>query len=305
MPSDNILAADQNPIADIPGRPTDEQLAQIRLARTANIGPMTFSLLIDRYGSATAALRAVPDLAKRGGRELTPASRFLADAEIAANEAAGATMLFKGHPGYPQRIGQFDDAPVVLSAIGNLDLLNRPMIAITGSRDPSKRGIELAEMFASGLAAEGYVIVAGLARGIDAAAHAGALSGGTIAVLPAGIDNVYPPETADLRSQIADQGLLLAEMPPGTEPTPRHFPVRNRIIASLVLGTVVIEAPDKDGAMITARETSERGGEIMAVPGCPLDPLSSGNNHLIREAGTLVRNVADVLECIARPSSNA
>jgi len=299
------MTAGQDMIGEVPQLSIEERVAHLRLIRTPNIGPMTFSLLMQRYGSAAAALRAVPDLVKRGGRSLTPAGRKQAEAELAANSDAGATLLFKGHLGYPKRMSRFDDAPAVISAIGDRGLLNRPMIAVTGSRDPSKRGIELAEALAGGLVAEGYVVVAGLAPGIDAAAHAAAhaagSAGGTVAVLPGGIDNMYPPETAGLRARIAEAGLLLAEAPPGTAPTPGHFPVRNRVIASLVLGTVIIEAPDIDGAMIIARETAERGGEIMAVPGCPLDPLSAGGNHLIREAGTLVRDIADIVECLARP----
>ena len=300
------MTAGQDMIGDVPQLGTEERIAHLRLIRTPNIGPMTFSLLMQRYGSAVEALRAVPDLARRGGRSLTPAGREQAEAELAANREAGATLLFKGHPGYPERIARFEDAPPVLSALGDRGLLNRPMVAVTGSRDPSKRGIELAGTLAGGLAAEGYVVVAGLAPGIDVAAHAATIAnadtgaGGTVAVLPAGIDNMYPPETAGLRARIAGAGLLLAEAPPGTAPTPRQFPIRNRVIAGLVLGTVIIEAPEDEGAMIIARETMERGGEIMAVPGCPLDPLSAGGNRLICEAGTPVRNVADILACLAR-----
>ena len=288
-------------IGDVPQLSTEERIAHLRLIRTPNIGPMTFSLLMQCYGSAVDALRAVPELARRGGRRLTPAGRERADAEPAANREAGATLLFKGHPGWPERMARFDDAPAVLSAIGDTGLPDRPMVAVTGSRDPSQRGVEMAGAFAGGLVAEGYVVVAGLAPGIAAAAHSAAIAnadtgaGGAVAMLPGGIDNMYPPETADLRARIAEAGLP----PPGTAPTPRRFPIRNRVIASLVTGTVIIETPDGDGAMIIARKTAERGGEIMAVPGCPLDPLSAGGNRLIRETGALVRNVADILDCLA------
>ena len=250
----------------------EERLAHLRLIRTPNIGPMTFSLLLQRYGSATAALRAVPELAKRGGRTLKPASRAVAEAELAANEAAGARLLFKGSNDYPARLAQFDDAPPVLSMRGATHLLGRPAVAVVGARNASINAQRLAQSLAEELAQEGYVIVSGLARGIDAAAHNGGLAGGTIAVVAGGIDVTYPPENADLQDSIAESGLLLAEMPPGTQPTPRHFPIRNRIISGLATGVLVVEAAERSGSLITAREAAERGGEVMAVPGSPLDP---------------------------------
>ena len=279
----------------------EEQLAYLRLIRTPNIGPMTFSLLLQRYGSAGEALRAVPELAKRGGRTLKPASRADAESELKANEAAGATLLFKGSEDYPERLGQFDDAPPVMSFRGAAHLLRRPSIAIVGARNASINAQRFAQSLAEDLSGEGYVIVSGLARGIDAAAHNGALAGGTVAVIAGGIDVTYPPENAELHESIAETGLLLAEMPPGTQPTPRHFPIRNRIISGLALGVVVVEAAERSGSLITAREAGERGGEVMAVPGSPLDPRSTGCNHLIREGATLVRGTADILECLARP----
>jgi DNA processing protein len=281
----------------------EEKIAHLRLIRTPNIGPMTFSLLLQRYGSAADALRAVPELAKRGGRTLKPAPRSLAEAELAANEAAGAQLLFKGAEGYPQRLAQFDDAPAVLSTRGALHLLDRPGVGIVGARNASINAQRLAQSLADELAGEGHAVISGLARGIDAAAHNGALAGGTIAVIAGGIDVHYPPENNELQDAIAETGLVVAEMPPGTQPTPRHFPIRNRIIGSLALGTVVVEAAERSGSLITARETAERGGEVMAVPGSPLDPRSAGCNHLIREGATLVRGVADILECLSRPGA--
>jgi DNA processing protein len=280
----------------------EEQIAHLRLIRTPNIGPMTFSLLLQRYGSAADALRAVPELAKRGGRTLKPAPRSLAEAELAANEAVGARLLFKGGDGYPHRLAQFDDAPAVLSTRGALHLLDRPGVGIVGARNASINAQRLAQGLADELG-EGHVVISGLARGIDAAAHNGALAGGTIAVIAGGIDVHYPPENTELQDAIAETGLIVAEMPPGTQPTPRHFPIRNRIIGSLALGTVVVEAAERSGSLITARETAERGGEVMAVPGSPLDPRSAGCNHLIREGATLVRGVADILECLSRPGA--
>ncbi len=279
----------------------EEQIACLRLIRTPNIGPMTFSLLLQRYGSAAEALRAVPDLARRGGRTLKPATRAIAEAELAANKSAGARLLFKGGHDYPARLGQFDDAPPVLSAKGAVHLLGRPGVAIVGARNASINAQRLAQSLAEDLGSEGYVVISGLARGIDAAAHNGALAGGTIAVIAGGIDVVYPSENTDLHESIAEAGLLLAEMPPGTQPTPRHFPIRNRIIGALALGTVVVEAAERSGSLITARETAERGGEVMAVPGSPLDPRSQGCNHLIREGATLIRDIADITECLSRP----
>ena len=279
----------------------EEQIACLRLIRTPNIGPMTFSLLLQRYGSAAEALRAVPDLARRSGRTLKPATRAIAEAELAANKSAGARLLFKGGHDYPARLGQFDDAPPVLSAKGAVHLLGRPGVAIVGARNASINAQRLAQSLAEDLGSEGYVVISGLARGIDAAAHNGALAGGTIAVIAGGIDVVYPSENTDLHESIAEAGLLLAEMPPGTQPTPRHFPIRNRIIGALALGTVVVEAAERSGSLITARETAERGGEVMAVPGSPLDPRSQGCNHLIREGATLIRDIADITECLSRP----
>ena len=281
----------------------EERLAHLRLIRTPNIGPMTFSLLLQRYGSAVAALRAVPELARRGGRSLKPAGRAVAEAELAANESAGATLLFKGTDDYPARLAQFDDAPPLLSMRGSAHLLTRPSIAIVGARNASINAQRLAQSLAEELSQEGYVIVSGLARGIDAAAHNGGLAGGTIAVVAGGIDVTYPPENADLQDSIVESGLLLAEMPPGTQPTPRHFPIRNRIISGLALGVLVVEAAERSGSLITAREAADRGGEVMAVPGSPLDPRSAGCNHLIREGAILVRGTADILEALARPST--
>ena len=243
----------------------DEQLAHLRLIRTPNIGPMTFSLLIQRYGNAVEALRVVPDLARRGGRDLKPASKSAVEKELAAVEVAGATLLFKGGDGYLDRLAQ-----------------------------------KLSEQ----LSEHGYVVVSGLASGIDAAAHNGALAGGTIAVIAGGIDFYYPSENADLQDAIIEAGLLLAEMPPGTQPTPRHFPIRNRIIASLAQGVLVVEAAQRSGSLITARKAGGRGGEVMAVPGSPLDARAQGCNHLIREGATLVRDAEDIVMPVATGHSH-
>ena len=220
-----------------------EKLARIRLIQTRHIGPMTFSLLIQRYGSALAALAAIPDLAARGGRKLSIASLADAKAELAANDDAGARLIWRDSDSYPLRLAQFDDAPVTLSTRGNLHLLHKPMIALVGARNASINAIRHAETLARELGEAGYVIVSGMARGIDAAAHRGAMATGTVGVIAGGIDIIYPPENRALFQQIVDEGLLLAEMRPETAPTPRHFPTRKRIIASLAQNAAdIIEA---------------------------------------------------------------
>ena len=260
----------------------DEQIASLRLIRTPNIGLMTFSLLLQRYGTARAALDAVPELARRVGRSLKPAGRAAATAEIEAVEAGGAKQLFKGGDDCPKALERFDDAPPVLSACGTTALPSSPSIAVVGTRNAPINVFRLAQTLSGQLSANGYVVVSGLARRIDTAAHNGGLARGTVAVIADGIDIQYPPENANLHDAIAEFGLLFTEMPLGTQPTPRHFPIRNRIIASLALGVLVIEATQRSGLLITAREASERGGEGMAVPGSPLDGRTEGCNHLIR-----------------------
>jgi DNA processing protein len=197
-------------------------------------------------------------------------------------------------------LAQFDYTPVTLSTQGNLHLLHKPMIALVGARNASINAIRHAETLVRELGEAGYVIVSGMARGIDAAAHCGAMATGTVGVIAGGIDIIYPPENRTLFQQIVDEALLLAEMRPGTAPTTRHFPTRNRIIASLALGVVVIEAAVKSGPLITAREAGERGSEVMAIPGSPLDPRSNGCNRLIRDGATLVQNAADIIDAVGQ-----
>jgi len=280
-----------------------EQMARLRLIRTRNIGPMTYGLLMRRYGSATDAVAAIPAMAKRGGRHISLASLASAKAELELIDAAGAVLLWRDSEYYPDRLAQYDDAPACVTAKGNLHLLNQPMIAIVGARNASINAQRHAQKMAAELGQNGYIIVSGMARGIDTAAHRGALPTGTIGVVAGGIDMIYPPENADLFDQVAATGLLLAEMPPGTHPTPRHFPIRNRVIASLTLGVVVAEAVHRSGSLITARGAANRGSDVMAVPGSPLDPRSDGCNRLIRDGATLVQNAADVVECISRQTN--
>jgi DNA processing protein len=276
-----------------------DAVARLRLIRTDSIGPITYRQLIARFGDAESALRALPDLARRGGRTLTIAPVAEAEAELAALAAIGAGMIFIGTPAYPALLASLETAPPVLSAHGDIGLLDRPAVAIVGARNASAAGSRFARQLATDLAAEDMVIVSGLARGIDAAAHQGAMAGGTIAVVAGGVDVVYPPENAALMAEIAEKGLILAEQKPGIEPQARHFPRRNRIIAGLAAGTLVVEGAPKSGSLITARVAAEAGREVMAVPGSPLDPRAQGCNLLIREGATLVQSAADVIEALS------
>lgn len=277
-----------------------DRLDALRLARTENVGPVTFRRLLGRFGSATAALHALPELARRGGRTapIRTCSREAAERELAALEALGARLLVLGEPGYPRALAAIDDAPPLLSAMGDAGLLDRRAVAIVGARNASANGRRLAGELARDLAAAGFAVVSGLARGIDSAAHRGALAGGTVAVVAGGIDVVYPPENEDLQREIAERGALIAELPPGTVPQARHFPRRNRLVSGLSLGTIVVEAAPRSGSLITARLALEQGREVFAVPGSPLDPRCRGTNNLIREGATLVESAADVLQVL-------
>ena len=272
---------------------------RLRLVRSPGIGPVTYRQLIARFGSASAALEAVPDLATRGGGKAPRiVDRRDAEAEIARVEAFGSRYLVLGQGLYPRALAELDDAPPLLTAKGDLKLLDRPLIAIVGARNASAAACRFARQLAYDLGQEGAVVVSGLARGIDSAAHDGALERGTIGVVAGGIDVFYPPENQARQEAMFERGLVVAEMPPGTEPRARHFPYRNRIIAGLSIGTVVVEAAPRSGSLITARLAAEAGREVMAVPGSPLDPRAQGCNQLIRQGATLVQNVADVLEAV-------
>ncbi len=277
----------------------DEAFARIRLLRSPNIGPVSYRQLLRRFGTAAAALIALPDLAARGGSPYRAAMPERVSAEIAAARAAGARYLFHDAADYPAALAALDTAPPILLWRGDLGHGAKPAVAIVGARNASAAAVKLARQFAGELAEAGFVVVSGLARGIDGAAHQAALTGGTIGVIASGIDIAYPPEHAELQEAIAAQGLLLTEQPPGTEPLARHFPARNRIIAGLAVGTLVVEAAPKSGSLITARLAGEAGREVMAVPGSPLEPRSQGCNQLIREGAVLVQSAADVIELIS------
>lgn len=284
---------------------SEDQLARLRLIRSDGIGPVTYAQLLARFGSAQAALDAIPDLARRGGgRPPRIAARAEAERELARVQALGARHLFLGQGLYPPLLAAIETAPPALIVKGDLALLDRPAVAMVGARNASAAACRFARTLAQGLGEAGLVVVSGLARGIDTAAHDGALSTGTIAVIAGGTDVAYPPENEARQHTIAERGLLVAEQPPGVEPRARHFPYRNRIIAALAQGTVVVEAAPKSGSLITARYAAEFGRDVMAVPGSPLDPRAQGCNGLIRQGAILIQNVEDVLETL-RPFASA
>ena len=278
---------------------TQSDFDRLRLIRSDNVGPVTYLALRRRFATPADAIAAMPDLAARGGgRAPKIASRISVEKEIARVHKAGAAFVFLGDADYPAILAEIPNPPPALIWRGDLSLFTRPAAAMVGARNASAAACRFARELAGGLTDEGHAVVSGLARGIDTAAHVGSLDGGTIAVIAGGIDVVYPPENRVLQGRIAEQGLLLSEQPPGTEPRARHFPYRNRIIAGLGAGTVVVEAAPRSGSLITARLAGEFGREVMAVPGFPLDPRSRGCNGLIRDGATLIESAADVVEAM-------
>ena len=275
-----------------------EKIARLRLIRSNTIGPITFQTLINRYGNALDAIDRLPELTHRSNVRVKLASKTMIEDEIAALEKLGGWIIVRGEDSYPASLDAFDDAPGCLSLIGHGPLLHRPAISIVGSRNSSANAMTFCEQIASELGQNGFVIASGLARGIDASAHHGGLASGTIAVLGGGVDQIYPRENEKLYHRICTEGLVISEMPLGMQPLARHFPIRNRIIASLGLATLVVEAGLKSGSLITAHEANDRGREVLAVPGMPLDPRSSGCNALIRDGAILVRNTNDILEVV-------
>lgn len=279
-----------------------ERIARLALFRSDGVGPAAFRQLLRRFGSGEAALAALPDLARRSGRPMAAASPDVAAAELETVAALGGAHLFLGEPAYPPLLAETADAPPVLVARGDPALACAPCVAIVGARNASALGLRMARELAEALAGAGQVIVSGLARGVDTAAHRGALAvegGKTVACIAGGIDIAYPPENAALQEEIGAHGLLLSEMPPGTEPQARHFPRRNRIIAGIAAGVVVVEAAPGSGSLITARIAGEAGREVMAVPGHPLDPRAAGANRLLKDGAMLVETATDVLAALA------
>ena len=278
-----------------------ERLDWLRLIRTENVGPITFYQLLGRFGSAAAALDALPDVARRGGRErpLTIFSRAAAEREMEALSRVGARLLAWGEPLYPALLAAVDDAPPLVAVLGRLDLLERRAVAVVGARNASANGRRFARDIALQLGQQGLLVASGLARGIDAAAHEGALPTGTLGVLAGGIDVTYPEENRAIQEAMAERGVLMAEMPVGTQPQARHFPRRNRIISGCTLGVLVVEAALRSGSLITARLALEQGREVFAVPGSPLDPRCRGTNDLLRHGATLVETIDDILGPLA------
>lgn len=278
----------------------DQKLDWLRLFRSENVGPTTFVKLINRYGTAKAALEALPELAAKGsGRKITICSVAQAESEWKKLTHHGAKLVCIGEPHYPPALRAADGAPPLLTVLGDLDALTRNTVAVVGSRNASLAGNKLTHMLASQVGQAGYCIASGLARGIDAAAHNASLNSGTVAVFAGGIDYIYPKENRELASAIAqNHGALITEMPFGWTPRAQDFPRRNRIVAGMALGLLVVEAARRSGSLISARLANEMGRLVFAVPGSPLDPRSEGANHLIREGAQLVTKAGDILEAL-------
>ncbi|MEG1453229.1 DNA-processing protein DprA [Brevundimonas sp.] len=275
--------------------PEVERFARLRLARTEKIGPVTFSQLLQRFGSAITAIDALPDLVRRSGRATynLPDARTI-EAELEAGHTYGATLLVCGDADYPIRLSHIDPPPPVLWVKGRKDLLHGETIAIVGARIASAGGLRIARDLARELGQAGHVVVSGLARGIDTAAHAGALETGTVAVLGGGINDIYPPENAELHAKISETGCLVSESPMGMRAQARDFPRRNRILSGLTRGVIVVEAELKSGSLITARIAAEQNRDVFAVPGSPLDPRTRGTNDLLRQGAILCEGADDV-----------
>jgi DNA processing protein len=284
-----------------------ERLDWLRLIRTETIGPITFARLADRFGCPGRAIEALPQLAAKAGRRgaLKAFPRGDAEAELARASTLGMRLIARCEADYPRPLAEIPDAPPVLYVRGHVSLFDKPAVAVIGARNASGVGRKMARMIAEGLGAAGVVVVSGLARGIDGAAHEAALKTGTIAVVAGGADVIYPPEHDMLMAAIAAQGAIISEQPPGAEPTARDFPRRNRLISGLARGVVVVEAAARSGTLITARFALEQGREVFAVPGSPLDPRCQGANRLIRDGATLVETAEDVLDVLAQANRAA
>jgi DNA processing protein len=290
----------------LPPTTEDDRFSWLRLLRSRRVGVMTFHRLMAEHQTAQNALDALPEVAAAAGvtgYEICPTG--VIEAEIKAAKAANARLLCLGEPDYPKHLAELNDAPPLMWTMGDTGILQRPMIAMVGARNASSLGTRMARGLAQDLCAEGFVIVSGLARGVDAAAHVAALATGTIAVMAGGVDVLYPAENAELGRDIARKGLRLSEQPVGKTPQARHFPTRNRIISGLAQAVVVVEAAAKSGSLITARDALDQGREVLAVPGHPFDARASGCNLLIRDGAQLVRNAQDVIAALPQPESKA
>ncbi|MGP3695728.1 DNA-processing protein DprA [Rhodobacter sp. NSM] len=288
--------AAQNTSSPFPDR---ERVDRLRLIRSRRVGPATYRRLMAEHGSATLALEALPAVAAAAGIEGYEACPVpVALKEMAAGRAQGATMICEDEPGYPSALADLGDAPPILWVQGDAGLLARPMVALVGARNASSLGLRMTRKLATALGEAGYVVVSGLARGIDAEAHEASLLRGTVAVQAGGVDVIYPSENAALAARIVAQGCRVSEQPMGLVPQARHFPLRNRIVSGLARAVVVVEAAARSGSLITARDALDQGREVLAVPGHPFDPRGAGCNQLIRDGATLVRHADDVIEAI-------
>lgn len=276
-----------------------EAIARLRLIRTGRIGPVSWHQLMRRFGTGEAALQALPELARRGGGSRPViASMATAEQEFRRVADCGARHIFWDHPDYPEYLKEVDVPPPVLILRGDASMLQQPSVAIVGARNASAAACRFARQIAMDLASAGVTVVSGLARGVDTAAHIGALCGRTAAVIASGHDIAFPPENAALQEKIGTDHLVISEFPPGTEPLARQFPARNRIIAGAATATLVVEAAPKSGSLITARQAAEFGRDVLAVPGSPLDPRAQGCNRLIQDGALLIQSAEDVLSAI-------
>ena len=276
-----------------------QRLEWLRLIRSESIGPRTFRALLNRFGGAAAALDALPELARQAGKTLKICPLAEAEREFEMLLRRGARLIALGEASYPLPLQAIDSAPPLLAVKGDPAVLNRPCIAMVGSRNASAAGLKLTAVLAREFGEAGFIIVSGLARGIDTAAHEASLENGTVAVLAGGLDEIYPPQNLPLLRRLCERGAAISEMPIGWAPRGRDFPRRNRLVSGLALGTVVVEAARKSGSLITARFANEQGRQVFAVPGSPLDPRAEGGNHLIREGATLCAEAAHVIEVLA------
>ena len=293
------MAGDDFSHPPLPPTTEGDRLDWLRLLRSRRVGIATFRHLLHEHGTARAALKALPGVARAAGVEgYAPCPEGVAQAEYRAGTALGARLVARGEALYPPLLALVPDAPPLLWALGDAALLRTPMVALVGARNASSLGLRMARLLADGLRGAGLTVVSGLARGIDAAAHDAALPA-TVAVMPGGLDVIYPEENRALAARLAERGLRVSEHPIGLDPQARHFPARNRIVSGLSLGVVVVEAAERSGSLITARAAADQGREVLAVPGHPIDPRAAGCNLLLRDGATLVRGVEDALEALA------
>jgi len=275
-----------------------QRLDWLRLIRSESVGPRTFRSLMNRFGGAAAALDALPDLARQAGRTIRICTMAEAEREAQALRRISGRLVAMGEAHYPRSLQAIDTAPPLIAVLGQAEVLSRPCVALVGSRNASAAGMKFTARLARDLGEAGFVVVSGLARGIDTAAHEASIATGTVAVLAGGLDEVYPPQNIPLLQRLLEEGAAISEMPLGLAPRGRDFPRRNRLVSGLSLGTVVVEAARKSGSLITARFANEQGRLVFAVPGSPLDPRAEGGNHLIREGATLCAEASHVIEAL-------